>query len=228
MKIPSNELRYFSVSHLEPTARLAFGDDGPEITIQVDDIREATLSPAWDVAMQRAVEAENARLAGLSRRPIDGKRIGYEWVPEWFQPTGREDAWRFGTWVNHGGAIWRSMIDWNVWEPGVYGWRRQDVVVGPWSAGAGPYAAGDMVTHPDDGQSVWISRRANNVWEPGTSDSGWLRAGPGGPHPWYHVGAEGYPAEWRVTHNGQVWRNPTDGTHWEPGVAVWIDEGPAA
>jgi len=43
-------------------------------------------------------------------------------IPEWKQPTGAQDAYNKGDQVRHGGQIWQSDVDANVWEPGVYGW----------------------------------------------------------------------------------------------------------
>ena len=45
-----------------------------------------------------------------------------EW-PEWRQPTGAADAYASGAKVSHGGKRWVSLVDANVWEPGVYGWE---------------------------------------------------------------------------------------------------------
>ena len=43
-------------------------------------------------------------------------------IPEWKQPTGAQDAYQTGDKVRHGGQIYVSTCDNNVWEPGVYGW----------------------------------------------------------------------------------------------------------
>ena len=43
-------------------------------------------------------------------------------IPEWKQPIGSEDAYHVGDKVTHNGKTWESLIDNNVWEPGVYGW----------------------------------------------------------------------------------------------------------
>lgn len=43
-------------------------------------------------------------------------------IPEWKQPTGAQDAYQTGDRVRHMGSIWESLVDNNVWEPGVYGW----------------------------------------------------------------------------------------------------------
>ena len=44
-----------------------------------------------------------------------------EW-PEWIQPTGAQDAYRIGDKVSHNDKHWTSDIDYNTYEPGVYGW----------------------------------------------------------------------------------------------------------
>lgn len=43
-------------------------------------------------------------------------------IPDWVQPTGAHDAYGMGDKVRHVGKVWESMVDGNVWEPGVYGW----------------------------------------------------------------------------------------------------------
>lgn len=45
-----------------------------------------------------------------------------EW-PEWSQPVGAHDAYSKGAKVSHKEKHWISMVDSNVWEPGVYGWE---------------------------------------------------------------------------------------------------------
>lgn len=47
-----------------------------------------------------------------------------EW-PEWVQPTGAQDAYQTGDQVSHNEKHWLSIVDDNVWEPGVYGWEEQ-------------------------------------------------------------------------------------------------------
>lgn len=45
-----------------------------------------------------------------------------EW-PKWVQPLGAIDAYRAGDKVSHKGVFYRSILDNNVWEPGIYGWE---------------------------------------------------------------------------------------------------------
>ena len=42
--------------------------------------------------------------------------------PIWTQPYGASDAYQTGDIVQHNDALWISITDNNVWEPGVYGW----------------------------------------------------------------------------------------------------------
>lgn len=42
-------------------------------------------------------------------------------IPEWVQP-GSTNAYMTGDKVRHNNKVWISTVDYNVWEPGVYGW----------------------------------------------------------------------------------------------------------
>jgi hypothetical protein len=46
-------------------------------------------------------------------------------IPDWEQPEST-NAYHKGDRVRHNGAVWVSDIDGNVWEPGVYGWTREE------------------------------------------------------------------------------------------------------
>jgi hypothetical protein len=45
-----------------------------------------------------------------------------ETIPEWVQP-GSTNPYMKGDKVTHNGSTWVSLVDNNVWEPGVYGWE---------------------------------------------------------------------------------------------------------
>lgn len=49
-------------------------------------------------------------------------RISLDEFPEWVQPLGSEDAYRIGDKVSHNGKHWVCTMDFNVYEPSVYGW----------------------------------------------------------------------------------------------------------
>lgn len=49
-------------------------------------------------------------------------------IPVWKQPTGAQDAYREGERVKYpdeNGDIWVSIIDYNTYVPGVYGWKKE-------------------------------------------------------------------------------------------------------
>ena len=50
-------------------------------------------------------------------------RVSIEEFPEWVQPTGAHDAYNMGDKVSHNEKHWESLIDANVYEPGIYGWQ---------------------------------------------------------------------------------------------------------
>lgn len=43
--------------------------------------------------------------------------------PEWVQPIGAHDAYAKGEKASHDGKNWVSIVDGNVWQPGIYGWE---------------------------------------------------------------------------------------------------------
>lgn len=45
-------------------------------------------------------------------------------IPEWEQPSST-NPYMLGDKVRHNGFVWVSVIDNNVWEPGVYGWEQE-------------------------------------------------------------------------------------------------------
>jgi hypothetical protein len=87
---------------------------------------------------------------------------------EWSDPTNwHENPVMKGDQRTHGGKLWESLIDYNVWEPPV-AWR--EIVVDGYPAWVQPtgssdaYPLGFKVTH--NGQD-WESDYPANVWEPG-------------------------------------------------------------
>lgn len=48
-----------------------------------------------------------------------------EEYPAWSAPIGAHDAYAIGDKVSHDGKKWVSVLDGNVWVPGVYGWSEE-------------------------------------------------------------------------------------------------------
>jgi len=111
---------------------------------------------------------------------------GEEW-PEWRQPTGSQDAYPKDYKVSHNGKHWKSLVDANVWEPGVYGWDEvtepnEETPTEPSESTEEPttetpaeweqktYSKGDQVTFNG---KVYESTMDNNVWSPEAYPQGW-------------------------------------------------------
>lgn len=43
--------------------------------------------------------------------------------PQWVQPIGAHDAYLINSKVSYNGKKWKSIVNNNVWQPGVYGWE---------------------------------------------------------------------------------------------------------
>lgn len=99
-------------------------------------------------------------------------------VKDWVQPEGAHDAIARGTVArDDDGVTWVSLIDANVWAPGVSGWRRISEKldeVFPWvqpTGGHDAYKRGAKVTHAG---STWENTGHDaNVWAPGVF--GWTK-----------------------------------------------------
>ena len=57
------------------------------------------------------------------KTPALWARVSVEEWPDWIQPTGAQDAYMTGYKVKHNEKKWVSTSDYNIWEPGVYGWE---------------------------------------------------------------------------------------------------------
>lgn len=148
--------------------------------------------------------------------------------PVWHQPTGADNAYALGKIVQHNGQAWRSLLDANVWEPGVSGWVNATDAIATWVQPLGAhdaYADAALVKHSG---KVWKSLLAANVWEPGVAN--WreqIMVLPDGPTiaEWIQPTGAGdaYALGAVVTHNGKTWRSDYAANVWEPGVYGWTE-----
>lgn len=92
----------------------------------------------------------------------------------WQQPTGAHDAVPLGATVTHGGKTWESLIPFNVWAPGVSGWR--EVVAVGYPAWVQPTGAHDAYTkgaRVSFEGSDYESLIDGNIWSPTGYPAGW-------------------------------------------------------
>lgn len=54
------------------------------------------------------------------------KLVSIEEFPEWQQPLGVSDAYQKDDKVTYDNQHWVSIVDNNVWQPGIYGWNKID------------------------------------------------------------------------------------------------------
>lgn len=102
-----------------------------------DALDAVELYPAWKPGTAYTVD-ERIRHEGILYRCVQAhtSQTGWEppvvpalWTvvsldewPEWVQPTGAQDAYRIGDKVSHNNKHWICTSDYNVYEPGVFGW----------------------------------------------------------------------------------------------------------
>ena len=89
----------------------------------VGDILQHGTNSVGDPQLYKVVQAHTSQADWLPEATpalydpfgLDGQ--GY---PVWSQPTGAHDAYSAGDIVSHNGALYKSLVDGNVWEPGAY------------------------------------------------------------------------------------------------------------
>ena len=137
------------------------------------------------VAAMSAIQAEHSRRTVLKLAQDNNvgltdaylTAIGRTPGQSWTQPVGAHDSYPLGWKVTHDGKDWTSIVDHNVWTPGVSGWR-ENVADGypAWVQPTGAhdaYAKDAKATHKG---RIWTSTAASNVWAPGVY--GWTDIGP--------------------------------------------------
>ena len=149
----------------------------------------------WKGGLWRALQDSTAQ----DIYPPDGYVAGWKRIGEpdasgvfpWSQPLGATDAYRKGDKVTLDGSTWVSIVEWNVWKPGEYGWEKSDGSTGDGGDGgdgghdsADPewpefvqptgahdaYAKGAKVTYEGRHYTSLID---GNVWSPADNPSGW-------------------------------------------------------
>lgn len=90
-----------------------------ELSELIEDAKTLLAKRQSRAAVDRQVAdvLRTARDEGVTEAPAAGA--------VWVQPEGAHDAYLSGDIVEHDDKMWASTIDYNVWEPGVSGWREQ-------------------------------------------------------------------------------------------------------
>lgn len=207
-----------------------------------DDLKEMT--DAELDQLQFDVLTEQSRRNNLEVIPVQMAALNTEYLvadgieqnDAWRQPTGAHDAYPINWAVSHKNKKWLSLLDGNVWEPSVSGWREQGNDWPDWVQPTGAhdaYSLNAQVTHTS---KHWVSKANGNVWEPGIagSENLWTDAGASPEHPieppneypaWVQpTGAsDDYDQGAKVSHNGKHWTSTANANVWEPGVYGWTE-----
>lgn len=77
----------------------------------------------YNDVLYKCLQAHTAQTSWNPADAVSLWAIVHREVEEWVQPVGSVDAYMIGDKVQHNGSIWVSIVDNNVWEPGVYGWE---------------------------------------------------------------------------------------------------------
>lgn len=126
---------------------------------------------AEQVKLAADTEAVVRAMVATAQPPADGQA--------WTQPTGAQDAYPLGATATHSGKTWISLVAFNVWEPGVSGWREVVQEGYPeWTQPTGAqdaYNTGDRVEFEGH---IWESKINGNTWSPSAYPAGWTDLGP--------------------------------------------------
>ena len=122
VKVIMNELNLFETLPDEHLAHMAtFMDEWmPDVEYSTGDIRKYLAIP------YRCLQSH---ISQSTWNPLDAPSLWARILPgqdgdigEWVQPDST-NPYMTGDMVTHNGKTWRSTVDNNVWEPGVYGWE---------------------------------------------------------------------------------------------------------
>lgn len=159
----------------------------------VGDIISYGTNPVGDPQLYKVVQAHASKadwLPDATPSLYDAFGLDDDGYAIWAQPSGAHDAYGVGDVVNYNGALYRSLIDGNVWSPDVYpnGWEKVENGENPgpepepdpgesedtypeWVQPSGAhdaYKTGDRVTYQG---KVYESTMDGNVWAPDVA--GW-------------------------------------------------------
>ena len=126
----------YKLRELMHKAAVSLGDE--------DALEAVELFPAWKTDTAYATD-ERIRYGEKLYRCVQAHTSQSDWTPDatpalwtevakpgeipvWKQPTGAQDAYNKGDKVKYpdaDGDVWVSIVDSNVWQPGVYGWEKE-------------------------------------------------------------------------------------------------------
>lgn len=100
---------------------------------------------------------------------------GVEPGQEWKQPQAAFDAYPKGWTVEHSGRTWESLIEANIFEPGVSSWREvvEDGGIPEYVAPTGAHDAYNTGDHIMFDGAEYVALQDGLVWSPADYPQGW-------------------------------------------------------
>lgn len=180
-------VQLFAMSIEDETTMMAIASVYPSyqvgVAYKIGDIFYYGLNSVGDPQLYQVLQAHTS----AEEWPPDSatslyKKVGVseDGTPLWVQPLGATDAYNSGDIVMHNNKKWKSEINANVWEPGVYGWVEVtnseepsgDIPDYVQPSGAhDAYNIGDRVKFTDG--HIYESLIDGNTWSPTEYPQGW-------------------------------------------------------
>lgn len=105
-----------------------------------DALKVPTMFPKWEAGIAYVAD-DRIEYNGTLYRVVQSHTSQADWTPnvtpalwttisldeypQWVQPTGSHDVYKVGDKVTYNEQKWVSIVDNNVWQPGVYGWEAE-------------------------------------------------------------------------------------------------------
>lgn len=96
------------------------------VIYNANDIVKYGVNADGETQLWRVIQAHTSQSDWTpDNAPSLFSKIGFDesGTPIWTQPLGTHDAYQSGDIVMYNGQKWKSTVDNNVWQPGVYGWE---------------------------------------------------------------------------------------------------------
>jgi hypothetical protein len=139
-----------------------------------DELYELEVAVQQERGKRRFLATADEAAETFNRQYLDA--AGIVQGGDWTQPAGAHDAYPLGWVTLHNGKEWESLLAFNVWEPGVSGWREIVPEGGGYAEWVQPtgghdaYNTGDRVTFNAECFESVIDA---NVWSPTDYPAGW-------------------------------------------------------
>lgn len=145
------------------------------------DIRDADtaelrrLKTMIDTELQRRDTLATAEKQATDLNTAYLAAAGVEPGQEWKQPQAAFDAYPKGWTVEHSGRTWESLIEANIFEPGVSSWREvvEDGGIPEYVAPTGAHDAYNTGDHIMFDGAEYVALQDGLVWSPADYPQGW-------------------------------------------------------